>query len=280
MTPPVEEWTLLTSLTKLQLLDLRRTNVATVQGSFWAALSTQLTRLTSLDISDPMTEAAPSPASLAPLSQLRSLQQLSMAGVYLNASELNSLPALPIVSCSIELPYDLEEGTGICDWLLRSASGIHQLELTGPVTFNATLDYLLDGTEEHSCDMRPILAALVKTTPQLENLLVRRQCIAEGAQQLAQLTQLTSLTLCDCHMSDLAVSKLSALSALRELSLQNNHGFTGAEGSMASLAAGLPQLTSLNLEGTGAQEAGEEAFGARILALGLTLRLAEADLIA
>ena len=117
------------------------------------------------------------------------------------------------------------------------------------------------------------MTTLSQAARHLRELTVDGVCMSSSVQLLGELTQLTSLTLSNCHLDDAAVSKLSALSGLRSLSLRDNAEVAGADGSMACLAAGLPELTSLDLSGTGAGEAAVGAFGARVVEAGPVLML-------
>ena len=265
-TLPLGQWSALLQMTQLVTLDLSHTNILCSQAPFWAALSRQLTRLTSLDASR-ATQAARKVLhhigldSLAPLSSLQALKSLTLAEAKLQEFTCANLPPLPIVSCDLVLPFF--GSTCVCEWLQRSAGNLQQLRV-----YSESVPFTIHDTYE-----RPVMMTLRQAAPQLRELTVIGVCLSSCVQLLGQLSQLTSLTLSNCHLDDAAVSKLSALFALRSLSLRDNAEVTGAEGSMACLAAGLSKLTSLDLSGTGAGEAAVGAFGAQMMEAGPVLML-------
>ena len=127
---PLGRWSTLLQLTQLVTLNLSHTNILFSQDSLWAALSRQLTNLTSLDVSRPTPAAKTvlrncSLAPLAALSSLQALKSLALYGATIHESDCERLPPLPIVSCDLVLPNF--GSTILCEWLQRSAGSLQQL---------------------------------------------------------------------------------------------------------------------------------------------------------
>ena len=206
-------------------------------------MATRLVGLTSLTLG-----VSVSNECLAHLRGLPHLKRLSVAVGVGRASSLRHLNGLPVTSIYI----DFEQGTlgDAATWLHSAASGLEHLTLHtswSPMLLTSSL---------------PLYKAV-----HLQSLELAR--VKPDLTQLAALTQLTKLSLWKCDMHDDDVCGLSTLTGLQNLELDCNPGITGAQGSMEVLARSMPQLDSLSLLSTGAQDAAQLAFQGQHLLLKL-----------
>ena len=233
------------NLSSLTSLSLRHSHV--VDGgmdpwsSFMGQMATCLVAVTCLTLALPLSNEG-----LVHLHAFPQLKRLSV-GLSVAASGLRHLSGLPVTS--IYIRATTEEMTDVSTWLHSAASGLEHLVL-------------------HNLDRRPAAPASfvpVHKAVHVDPLYLWN--VKPDISLLAALTQLTTLSLRGCDMYDADVCMLSALTGLRSLELSYNPGITGAQGSMEVSARSMPQLHSLDLLRTGAQEAAQRAFDGRDLRL-------------
>ena len=234
----------LTSLNSLNLTFVR-VNVDGADSKYaWDSIveqmATCLVGLTSLTLLMMVSVSSGSLAHLRALPQLKRLEVVGHAPIA--ASSLRHLTGLPMTS--IHIASTTEALSDASTWLHSAAPGLEYLALS------------LDRVSTASACFSPLHKAV-----HLESLHLNK--VKPDIMQLAALTQLTRLSLRDCDMYDADVCRLSALTGLRSLDLSCNPGFAGAQGSLEVLARSLPQLRSLELFGTAAQEAAQRVFQGR-----------------
>ena len=204
-------------------------------------MAARLVGLTSLDLD----VSSASTEGLAHLQALPQLKRLSVLPISLCSSKLRFLNGLPVIAIRIHTMTGAL--SGISSWLHSAASSLEHLGL---------LNFSEDPTAP--AHFLPFYKAV-----HLESLELLK--IKPDLTQLAALTQLTSLSLRECDMHDTDVCTLSALTGLQSLDLGDNPGIAGAHGSMEVLARSMPQLCSLDLFETAAQDAAQRAFEGRRL---------------
>ena len=224
---------------------------AVVGGHNWQhlvpQLATRLIKLTNLELSD-MGQGA-RPATLNHLRSLPDLKDLQVCVV--PDSELPLMGRLPITSAHFRVSDESQLGN-LNAWLEDAPGCLQLLWLMGSYSgsYSGSVAVCAHGLHLH-------------IATQLKSLGMRR--VQPDTAEVAALTNLTSLMLGSCGLDDAAVCKLSTLCSLRELSLWDNNGVVGADGSMEVLASSMPHLTKLCLRGTSAQEAAQLVFGERVV---------------
>jgi hypothetical protein len=247
-------------LTQLRALDLSMTTVDTPgfsdpfrQGNlFLLSVLSCLRELRSLDLSGCGSWIAT--ANLQRLSGLSQLRQLRLEHIRAVPPHLFLLRQLPVTAIHVVVNC----GGGVAfasEWLQAASEMLEALHLTLELNIgDAVVVQLLSNLSSSAA-------------PGLRELCLSGfTMLGAQATLLSGMTKLTSLALLRCGMHDAAVCHLSSLANLRSLSLEQNPEVLGNEGSMACLATGLAQLTSLGLGGTSAAAAAQVAFGPRFQA--------------
>ena len=215
-------------------------------GTFMQQVSTNLVQLNRLDLNGILGGILTT--DIAVLRALPQLQQLQL-NCDLLATDLSTLRSLPVTVARIFMVEESVEAD-VCSWLLQSAANLRELSF-----------------------VRDRLSTVVPAPPlvplqqasQLRDLFIIG--LKPNMAEVAALTQLTRLALEECGLDDTAVCKLSTLSELRVLSLRQNVGISGAEGSMEVLANSMPYLTSIYLGYTNAWEPAKHVFVSRKVVL-------------
>ena len=231
------------ALTQLRALDLSVPS-RRVQD-FLPSLAEGLQQLTFLDLSGTAVPVAQVPL----LRGLPELKELRLAGELLPADVVEQCAMLPITAAGVTVG-SAQDVQAVCSWLQQ------------PRTVSTLRDfYLASGTVEKH-DVSPTLQCLSSIT-QLQHLHLFRVCLDTA--NLAALSALNSLHMTACDLDDAALWQLSGLSRLQHLSILGNKRVVGGDGVMEALAAGLHQLTTLELQVPVAAVAAQRAFGARVV---------------
>ena len=234
------------------------------------ALTGSLQQLTFLDISGNCSCAL----QLPELQKLPCLQEVKIAGMALPSSSLSKLGSLPVtaVEVSVQGAEGIEQ---LARWLQVSAHRLEALQITYTDPPEQALQQAQHHSQASTCsigsgsadtaeDAVPVFEALCQAK-QLKELGVIGCDMKSCVGMLTGLQTLTALSLNSCELEDEAVCSLFALQNLRSLSLAHNPGVTGDLGSMETLARSLQHLTRLVLICTGASEAAEQAWEARVV---------------
>ena len=215
-------------------------------GTFMQQVSANLVQLTRLDLNGILGGILTTDIAL--LRALPQLQQLQL-NCDLLATHLSNLRSMPVTVARIFLDEETVEAD-LCSWLLQSAANLRELSFV----------------RNRLSTIAPVPPLVpLQQASQLRNLFI--DGLQPNMTEVAALTQLTRLALEECGLDDTAVCKLSTLSELRVLSLRQNAGISGAQGSMEVLADSMPHLTGIKLGYTNAWEPAKHAFVSRKVAL-------------
>ena len=239
----VERLSLLCHLSCLRSLQLRNTCTSAASLPDFVtplnSISTSLTQLTSLELSNSTHIYPLEPAFPTSLSKLQHLQQLNLEGLIILPEELHHVIQLPLQSACFRLWDGLVSAANFQAWA-------HQQQLLGQCVLqqlslrSATAEPILPGSMAGQ-----YISTLAFSCSSLHSLYIHRCDLTESGLPLAALTSLTLLQLGDCVLGQECFAAIASMVTLQQLILQDN---TAAEqdvfGSMAA-----SRIKTLHLSG-------------------------------